>query len=315
MQADKSTDSSVARAAACGKINLTLEIKGLREDGFHDLRSLAIGVDLFDQISCKANPGRGLHLSCSDPSLSSAGNLVWQAAELLASRYDLAPDVEIELIKSIPVGAGMGGGSSDAATALQLCNDLWRVGVDRSSLASLGADLGSDVPLFFSLPSAVITGRGEHVEPVTMHWSGWVVLVFAGVAVSTAEVYRAWRREDARDMPSGLDADIACAESATEFASLLSNHLEPAVFRVSPVVADVYDKLNKLQVCPVRVSGAGSALYMLFDEFDTAQEAARLIRNRNIGVETIVARAPVDTPPIVREEHTDGDFGRTREIG
>ncbi len=211
MQADKSADSPVARAAACGKVNFTLEIKGLREDGFHDLRSLAIGVDLCDQIRCKANPGRGLSLSCSDPGLSNAGNLAWRAVELLASRCGLAPDVEIELIKSIPVGAGMGGGSSDAATTLRLCNDLWRVGLDRSSLADLGADLGSDVPLFFSLPSVVITGRGEHVEPVTMRWSGWVVLVFAGVAVSTAEVYRAWRREDARDMPSGLDDDIVRA--------------------------------------------------------------------------------------------------------
>lgn len=315
MQLDKSTGTPPAQAAACAKINLSLDILKTRDDGFHELRSLVVGVDLCDRIRCTVAPGEGLGISCDNREIPDTDNLAYRAAGLLAARCSVAPDLKIELAKKIPVGAGLGGGSSDAATALRLCNELWATGLDRSSLARLGGELGSDVPLFFSLPSAVLEGRGERVESVKMRWSGWVLLVFAGATVSTAEVYRAWRRGDGARMASGEEEAIVEAGSAREIATLASNHLEPAVFRTSPAVASVCEKLTKLEVCPVRVSGAGSTLFMLFDELAAAREVARLVDGNGIGRGTAVVRAPHDEPVITRKEHTDGDFRRPRRVG
>ena len=129
----------------------------------------------------------GIDLTCSDPSLSNSRNLAVRAAERLAGRDGLNAALSIELEKTIPVGAGLGGGSSDAASTLRLCDHLWGLSHTDAELAEMGAGIGSDVPLFFSLPGAVITGRGEKVEAISLNWSGWVLLVHARLVVSTAD--------------------------------------------------------------------------------------------------------------------------------
>ncbi len=288
---DESRAGTSAAADAPGKINLTLDVLGQREDGFHELRSLAIGVGLADRIRCQVRSAPGVTLRCSDPALAGDDNLAVTAARALQRHSGLSPGVAIDLTKQVPVGSGMGGGSSDAACTLRLCNHLLSAGLDRAALAAIGATLGSDVPLFFHLPAALITGRGEHVEPVELRWSGWVLLAFAGVAVSTAEVYRAWRRTDGRRMPTQQESAIAQATTAAALSSMLSNHLEPAVFRVAPAVAQAYEALRRLGHTAIRVSGAGSALYQLFDEKEAAEETAREVEG--IGMRTSVVAAPV----------------------
>lgn len=283
---------SSASADAPAKLNLTLDILGRRNDGFHELRSLVVGVDLCDRVTCGLRPESGIAVTCSDPALSGNHNLAYRAAARLAEHCAKEPALHIELRKAIPVGAGLGGGSSDAATTLRLCNQLWETGLDPSALAGIGAELGSDIPLFFFLPSAVMTGRGERVAPANLRWSGWVVLVFADVAVSTREVYQAWRPSDAVHLPSGMDEAILEATSADEIMPMLSNHLEPAAFRVSPAVAQAREELDRIGLGSMRVSGAGSALYRLFDDLEVAGEAAGRIRNHGIGLRTLVVAAP-----------------------
>ncbi len=295
------TPSATAKAPA--KINLTLEVVGRRGDGYHELRSLVIGVDLCDRICCRLRGELGLELACSDAGLAGGDNLACRAAMKLARYIGREPDLGIELEKTIPVGAGLGGGSSDAAATLRLCNDLWKAGLDRDELAAIGAEIGSDVPLFFSLPSAVITGRGERVEPVTLSWSGWVLLAFAGVEVSTAEVFRAWRPTDGPRLPRETNGAIIRAATADEMSAMLSNRLEPAVFRVSPAVPRAYDELNRAGFGPMRVSGAGSAMYRLFDEEEAARHAAKTIKAMRIGITTSVVAAPAEPGSIVCEEH------------
>lgn len=294
---DSPSDAAILTGRACAKINLTLDVLGRRDDGFHELRSLVIGVGLRDTIRCRLGEPIGIRFTCSDPVLTGPSNLVWRAAERLARHAGIAPALDLHLEKSIPVGAGLGGGSSDAATTLRLCNQIWRLGLERDELAAIGAELGSDVPLFFYLPSAVMTGRGERVERVALRWSGWALLVFAGPLVPTAEVYRAFRASDTKDQPRGNDAAICEVGSAKEINALTSNHLESAVLRVSPTVARVYDELQRSGMGPFRVSGAGSALFKLFDEKEAADHAAIMIERLGLGVSMVVAAAPVGEIP------------------
>ncbi len=298
-----STNVSSAAAQACAKINLTLRVLGKRADGFHELESLVVGADLCDRVECTIDSEPGISLACNDPALAQPDNLVCRAAAHLAKRRGLDPALRIKLDKKIPVGAGLGGGSSDAAATLRICNQLWMTGLDDTELASLGADLGSDIPLFFGLPSVLMTGRGERVTPMLLCWSGWALLAFAGPLVPTASVYRAWRPSDVAPHSDDQVERLAEASSAQELSAMLINDLEAAVFRVSPTVAHVYDELNRLGIGPMRISGAGSALYRLFDERAEACEAASRIEAEDPRVETTVVAVPVGKHNMVSKEN------------
>lgn len=283
---------STVSAAAHAKINLTLDVTGRRKDGYHELRSLVIGLELHDTVRCSRSAARGIELDCSDPSLMGPANLAFLAAARLARHLDRDPAVKITLDKAIPVGGGLGGGSSDAATTLRLCNQLWEGGLDSGQLAEIGAELGSDVPLFFCLPSAIISGRGEVVDRVTMGWSGWALLVAVPEIVSTAAVYAEWGRGDSSDLPDGRQDAILAASTVGGFLGSLSNDLMSAVFRVSPRVANAFQEIHRQGLGPMMVSGAGSTMYRLFDEKEAACRCASAIEQLGLDVTTFVTAAP-----------------------
>ena len=286
------------------KINLTLRVLGARDDSYHNLHSLVIGVDLCDRVVCAPAKNEGVELICSDTSLNHPDNLASQAARHLARCCRIEPTLKIELTKHIPVGAGLGGGSSDAAATLRLCNDLWQLNLNPHDLSRIGAEIGSDIPLFFSLPVAVMTGRGEQVEPVTMNWSGWVLLVQTGPVVSTTDVYHEWRKEDSIMVPRDRMETILQAQHAEAITELLFNDLEPAVFRQSSRVAEVFQKLNRLSSGTFRVTGAGSVLYQLYDHRKTAEETAHAVEQIAPGVKCCIAAAPAAYTQIYSEEET-----------
>lgn len=293
--------SDSAWTFAPAKVNLTLDVLGTRSDGYHEITSLVMGVDLCDRLVARRVRAPDVTLRCSDPSLQTADNLAWRAAELLRRSRNAPNGWSLELTKRIPTGAGLGGGSSDAAAALRLCAALASEEATEEELAALGAGLGSDVPLFFALPSAVLRGRGERVAGRSLSWHGWVLLVMAGGVVPTGDVYRVWRESDAAGAPRGLHAAACGARSAAELSELLSNGLEEAVFRVAPHVGSVHDALRAEGYAHVRVSGAGSALFMLFDSMEAAREAEQAVSSRGIGSSWHVVRAPVEVPPIVHQ--------------
>lgn len=282
-------------ARSPAKINLILDVLGRRDDGFHELRSLVVGVDLADEMRFEDRPGRPLHLACDDPHVPADDtNLAWRAGQALAKRAtDAACGARIELRKRIPVGGGLGGGSSNAATSLAALNRLWNVGLGAGELACIGAGLGSDVPLFFHLPSSIISGRGESVQPVTLSWSGWVLLVFAGVPVSTKDVYAAWSDmggpTTARDRGDRY-AEIARGTSAREVSGLCSNDLEPAVFRVSPAVRRLHEAVRGVGAAHARVSGAGQSIFVLFDEPEEAETFLLKLHSRRTGTGATVVK-------------------------
>lgn len=263
---------------APAKVNLTLAVQGERADGFHSITSLVMGVRLDDELTFSPTTEAGVHLACDDPTIPvDERNLVVRAAMSLAERAAAPRGVRIGLRKRIPVAAGLGGGSSDCATTLRTLNSLWDVNLDDAELAELGACIGSDVPLFFYLPAAIVTGRGEQVRPVSLPWTGWVVLAHGGWPVSTAEVYANWRESDRRPEKLGPLDDLLSCRRAAELTPRLFNDLEPAICRTVPAVGDFQRRLTDVTGHAWRLSGAGSTAFAIFDTENEARRTAERI--------------------------------------
>lgn len=302
---DGAHSAGTTSLATCAKINLTLDVLGKRDDGYHELDSLVIGVGLCDELRLAPASRQGIAFHCNQPDLSSSDNLAYRAAALLAeaagfngdARPALTTDtasagLALHLTKRIPVGGGLGGGSGNAAGALMLLSRAWELNWTTEQLAAFGSQFGSDVPLFFHLPSAHIEGRGERVQPIDLTWSGWVLLVSTGEFVSTREVYQALRPEEYGPQDSGME-QIQSARTAEALMALCRNGLESAVARVAPRVTAWQNKLESHGFGCMRISGAGSVLFRLFDEETPARSAASAIAQQFPTLTTLVVSAPV----------------------
>ncbi len=277
------------------KINLVLSVGGLRADGFHVVDSLAAGVSLFDDLEFMTTRGTDTELRCSDPAIPTDDrNLVIAAARALRLDSSIRSGVQVDLTKRIPVAAGLGGGSGNAAGTLTALNQIWDLGHSIDELKQIGATLGSDVPMFFDLPVAVVCGRGEQSRAATMRWTGWAVLAFAGCSVSTREVYAACAGDDAT--LGGAQDRIAAALSATSAAQLSAccvNDLEPVVFRVAPRVEELWAAIHGLGWKGARVSGAGQAVYTLFDDQREAEASRDKLSSSGIGNVAVTVKVGV----------------------
>jgi 4-diphosphocytidyl-2-C-methyl-D-erythritol kinase len=178
---------------APAKVNLTLRVLGRRPDGFHDIETLMAPLDLADRLEVELKDTPGLEFSCSDPSLPTDGsNLVCKAVKAFAAATGREFGVRIHLEKRIPHGAGLGGGSSDAAAVLKVLNELLGAGLSTEDLEKIAASIGSDVAFFIRGVPAICRGRGERVEPVEGVPSAEILLVKPPFPVSTSWAYGAW---------------------------------------------------------------------------------------------------------------------------
>ena len=181
--------SSTMRVRSFAKINLALAVLGKRPDGFHEIRTVFQSIDLHDEL--EIHESHRLQLECANlPDLPADQNLVWKAADALSRKAGSSRGARILLKKSIPPGAGLGGGSSNAAAALMGLNRFWNLEIPRTDLRSLAVGLGSDVPFFLEGGTALGIGRGEEIYPLPPVASAPLVVVYPGVHVSTAEAYR-----------------------------------------------------------------------------------------------------------------------------
>ncbi|MBX9626999.1 MAG: 4-(cytidine 5'-diphospho)-2-C-methyl-D-erythritol kinase [Gemmataceae bacterium] len=260
--------------AAPAKLNLFLEVRGKRPDGYHDLETLMVGVDLYDTLELQPAPGGTLALTCDPPGLSAGpDNLVWKAADRLrtaAGRPDLG--ASIRLTKRIPTQAGLAGGSSDAAATLVGLNRVWGLDLPKAELAAVAADVGSDVAFFLDLPAAWCTGRGEIVSPERPGAAFHFVLVCPPVGLATADVFR---RLTPPTSPASGDAARAAfrAGDPEALGAALFNRLEAPAFGLAPLVEAVYWRLAGLNPAGCRMSGSGSAVFAVAR---SAADAARL---------------------------------------
>ena len=246
------------------KLNLTLAVQFRRPDGFHEIESLVVAVTLYDELTIASRQEPGIELTCDQRNLPcDSRNLVYRAAARLAEQAGIQPAVRLALRKRIPVGAGLGGGSSDAAATLLALNRWWKLDWPVDRLASLGAAIGSDVALFLYPPASIVRSRGERVEPVSFPWPGWVALLLPAIPIATPEVYARWRPGETP--PSAAAVLAARTAPAARLAPLLGNMLERPAFAFAPALAALHQRAQALCPHALRLSGTGSALFALFD--------------------------------------------------
>jgi 4-diphosphocytidyl-2-C-methyl-D-erythritol kinase len=268
---------------APAKLNLVLRITKRREDGFHELASLFVRIDLTDELIFEIEPNSAIiTLTCDDPKLpTDERNLVVKAARKLQQLTGCQQGVRIELKKRIPAEAGLGGGSSDAATTLLALNELWQLNRSQDELAKLGAELGSDIGFFLVQASAAwCTGRGEIVEPLPDGPRRWFVLVCPKVGSATPAVYRELNWPLGHQVELNLRSQVEAAfidERIEPLAMMLANDLEAPAFRLAPILASWKERLNELQPVGTLMSGSGSTLVALCrDEADARRIAAAI---------------------------------------
>ncbi len=278
----------VVRRTAWAKVNLTLHVTGRRADGYHELNSLIVFAGLGDQL--RIAPDSGLALDIEGPFAAALGagrkpetsgaivpeNLVLGAARALRARFDVAAGARITLIKELPVAAGLGGGSADAAAALRGLVELWRLDVPEAELSALAARLGADVPVCLACRPSFVAGIGDRVLSAPPLPPAWLVVVNPGAPLSTAAVFAARRG----DFSAPARWRGASPDARALAARLLAwrNDLEAPALALVPEIREVLATLRDTAGCLLaRMSGSGASCFGLFAVEAAAMAAARRI--------------------------------------
>ncbi|MBE3586903.1 MAG: 4-(cytidine 5'-diphospho)-2-C-methyl-D-erythritol kinase [Thermoanaerobacter sp.] len=268
----------VLEVLARAKINLTLDVKGLLPGGYHELETVMQSVDLCDRLVFTPR-SRGLEIQ-TDSELIPAGpeNLIYRAAELLQEVTGCRRGAHIFLFKNIPVAAGLGGGSADAAATLVALNELWSLGLSRDELLTLASRVGADVPFCLVGGTVLARGKGELITPLKPLPPLGVVLVTPPLAVPTAQIYREYDR-----LLPGVHPDTSAMVAAIEkgdaaaVAAFLGNALEPVTTALYPRVNAVKEALQAAGAPGVVMSGSGpTVLGLCRDEEEARRVAGRL---------------------------------------
>jgi 4-diphosphocytidyl-2-C-methyl-D-erythritol kinase len=267
---------------APAKINWFLEIAGKREDGYHDIISLMQCVNLHDDLLFEHAESVDV---VSDLRIPVQDNLAYKAAALLKEHTSYGRGARIHIRKSIPVSAGLGGGSSDAAYTLSGLNMLWKLGLRNEDLISLGAQIGSDVPFFFQGPVALVEGKGEKVKSVRVHSSLVMLFVKPPVKVSSAWAYNAFDQHHTSKLTKkSIDIKLFCqALDGRDFISLgdmLRNDLEEIVMKEYPAVREIKMRLSEMGALVSAMSGSGPTVFGVFQTRDGAEKAAEKMRSQ-----------------------------------
>ena len=295
----KSSDSLISLRAPA-KINLFLHVLDRQPDGYHRVFSLTQMVGLYDQVHVRRIPARkGIRLSVTGlPVPEGEDNLMVQAALAYLHRFDLKGGLEIKLHKQIPLSAGLGGGSSDAAATLAALGRLWSFKPPPVELMTLARFIGSDVPFFLSGPSGLVCATGEEVHPIRLVGEGWVVLVRVNIPVSTAQVYQRLdetRAKQGRQGPAPheklwltlaenqnkITAGLRSTFQLAKLPPYLHNDLERIAVETYPVISAIKRQLRRLRAAGVLMSGSGPTVFGLFLHLEKAQRAAQTLRQEH----------------------------------
>jgi 4-diphosphocytidyl-2-C-methyl-D-erythritol kinase len=267
------------RVQAPAKINLILRVLDRRPDGYHNVWSLMQTVGLCDDLRITVHPtdSPAVELRCDDATLPvDRTNLVFRAATLVLERTHHRVKVSIELHKRIPMGAGLGGGSSDAAATILGLNHLLELGWSQSVMADIGQMLGSDVPFFFAAPTAVATGRGERAEQKALAEGRRVLLVNPGFAVDTRWAYRELSSSRQVVTPVHESAQRLGRKQVLEWETIVGaavNDFEDPVYGAHPILRDIKDGLIAAGAELALLSGSGATVFGIFREEARASQA------------------------------------------
>ncbi len=266
---------------APAKINLTLGVKRKRADGYHEIESVMHHINLLDRVHMKMKSEEGITVN-SDSRLipEDKNNLAYQAAELILGKNGLKEGVEIFIEKRIPVGAGLAGGSTDAAAVLRGINSLMGLGLERDALMELGAELGSDVPFCLMDGSALARGRGELLTPLPKTAEMQIVLVKPDFQLSTAQVYGGLVLEKVRRFPD-IGAFLAAWTNydIINIAREMENVLETVSIEKCPQIAVIKRELIQLGALNALMSGSGPSVFAVFAEEEKAAYAYHKLKS------------------------------------
>lgn len=277
---------------APAKLNLFLEVLRKRGDGFHDIETLMVPIGLYDNLNFQPQPDGPIQVSCCwarsadtadcGPLPAESDNLVTKALVKLRDCAGVAQGAKVELVKSIPSAAGLGGGSSDAAAALVAANLGWNLGLSLAELAQIASELGSDVPFFLFRSAAICRGRGEQIEPVTGLGRLHFVVVRPPVGLSTADVYRRCRPAVSPGRVEPLVAALRRGEMRG-LGERLANRLEPPAMEMSPWIGRLKKEFAEAD-CPAhQMSGSGSSYFGICRHARHARAIAGRLRSRGLG--------------------------------
>jgi 4-diphosphocytidyl-2-C-methyl-D-erythritol kinase len=277
--------SDVVAWSAPAKLNLMLHIVGRRPDGYHELQTVFQLIDLRDRIEIRVREDGIISRPQGPSGVPESEDLVVRAARALKDATGSPLGAEISIKKSIPMGGGLGGGSSDAATVLVALNQRWDTGLSSAQIAGIGVKLGADVPIFVAGHSAWAEGVGEKLTPVTLGTDSWYLVIFPGVSVPTAAVFQA--------------AELTRNSPPTTMRGFLEtggrNDCEAVVRARFPAVAEALDWLARHG--PARLTGTGSCVFAKFARVEDAERVAARVPDT---WRAWVARG-LDTSPLLEE--------------
>ncbi len=265
---------------ARAKINLSLDVRHKRNDGYHELESIMQTVDLSDYITLFPRDEAGVSLTINTPFLPvDERNLAYKAAQVMRQVCGIKEGVHIDIDKRIPVAAGLAGGSSNAAAVLRGLNRLWQLDLPLSEISAIGARVGSDVPFCVYGGTALVRGRGEWVEPLPLQPAYWVLLAKPPVAVSTAEIYADLKLDEVTNHPRA-HAMIAALQSGSlqQVAEAAGNVLETVTLQRFPEIDRIKDQFARLGMTVSLMSGSGPTVFGLTDKEQKAKKAFNSLR-------------------------------------
>lgn len=275
------------RLVSPAKVNLRLEILKKREDGYHELRSILQKINLHDLLHFSLKKERGISITTDHPNLPvGKGNLVYQAVQSILKKSDYQGGVLIEIEKRIPLGAGLGGGSSNAATALKAMNQLLKIDLPKKELMRMGLEIGADVPFFFFEGAAIVSGIGERLKKIELPGL-WYVLIYPNFEVSTRWAYQNFILTK-RQFHFNLHKLL---RTPKEISRLLWNDLEEVVSREYPQIGVMKKMLYSAGALGTLMTGSGPTVFGVFSEEGGASEAYKKVRKMVRGKGWIVLNA------------------------
>jgi 4-diphosphocytidyl-2-C-methyl-D-erythritol kinase len=264
----------VLQLIAPAKINLGLQIIGKRNDGYHNIHSLFFPIkSIADTLTVEL--AQSVTLTCSQElDIPNENNIVWKATNLLKQRYNIDMGAKILLQKNIPHGAGLGGGSSDAATILKGLQILWNIDISPKELSEIASKLGSDVPFFLQDHPALIQGRGEIVHPFMFTCDWTILIVFPGIYSNTSLAYAGIDTDSFPKIETNfIDALHKSKDDNSKMKDLFFNDFEYSIFTQYPDLAEIKSQLYNQGAFFAGMSGSGSTMFGLFLDTSTAHNA------------------------------------------
>jgi 4-diphosphocytidyl-2-C-methyl-D-erythritol kinase len=259
--------------AAPAKINLFLKVLRVRPDGYHDIFSWFQALDLADMLEIEETPPPSIEIRTDREDLPTGpDNLIYKAIKLLQDKYGIRSGFRVTLSKRIPVAAGLGGGSSDAAAAIKAVNHLLNLGLTRPEMAAVGLQIGSDIPFFFSRGQAEVTGRGENVKDLQLATDYEVALVTPPFGISAAEAYNRVNLDLTDSVQDISLSRCRQVEGLIHAISGMANDLERGLCCSYPVLEEIKHELAKTGADVVRLSGSGPTLFALFRDRNRTRE-------------------------------------------